>query len=388
MQNYIKFFTGGFFMKNKMIYALFLVSLLLSGCGSANQLSSSYEDGIYYRPNKEKQSARLAAQEELDRLHYSKYNRNVTDTLYFDEDGVVNINYKPGEQYLIYEDGISYEERIRKFEDPDYTINITFDTWDYAWYNPWWGTYRYHPYYGYNSWLYGWGNPWYVGGYYGWYDPWYYDWHWGFGGYFGWYDPWYHNHWWHCGFYPHYPGYHPHPGGPGHKPDWGVNNNNFIYGKRGEEASYRRVNSTGGRRDVAVSGSTSTNRRTESRDGYSTTSYRRGSANGNSGVRTTTSTSRRGNYSTTGTSRNNSTTVRSSSGSSVKSSGTSTSRSRSNSSYSRGSSSNSSRSSYSTGSSSSRSSYSGSSSSSRGSYSGSSSSSSSSRSSGGSGGRR
>ena len=85
-------------MKNKMIYALFLVSLLLSGCGSANQLSSSYEDGVYYRPNKEKQSARLAAQEELDRLHYSKYNRNITDTLYFDEDGVVNINYKPGAQ--------------------------------------------------------------------------------------------------------------------------------------------------------------------------------------------------------------------------------------------------------------------------------------------------
>ncbi len=202
-------------MKNTFIFALILGSMTLTGCGVivVNSGSSWNDDAIYARPDRERMEARAAAQAELERLRAADRQGSgttvaaVDDVLFFDDNGVVEIDAKPGETYLIYEDGLSYEERLHRFDSPDYTININVNAWDDAWYNPWWGIsyYWYSPLHGwYSPWVYGRYNPAYYGGWYGpfcygyvgWYDPWYFDpfyYGWGFG--WGWYDPWYRYGW-------------------------------------------------------------------------------------------------------------------------------------------------------------------------------------------------
>ncbi|MFB0973804.1 MAG: hypothetical protein QMB59_04465, partial [Bacteroidales bacterium] len=189
-----------------MLLALALSLFILSSCGVSSYYASSgnyFDDGIYYRPRREMKVTRLAAQNDLNTLRSSdRYSTRqyATDTLFFDENGNAEIQYDPDKTYLIYQDGESYESRLKKFDDPTYSIVVDFDDdYDYygGWYgyNPWW-SYSWYPYYGYsyNRWRWGY-NPWYYSSFYSWYDPWYY------GGWYdpyyswsyGWYDPWYYD---------------------------------------------------------------------------------------------------------------------------------------------------------------------------------------------------
>ncbi len=210
-------------MKNNILFISILGSIILFSCGTvnrANYTSANYTNGIYYTPDAEESAASQRAREELaqlagetekymgDRSKEPAYQESPdNEIIYVGDTNVVNIDYNPTKSYAIVDNRESYEERIRKFDSPTYTVNIEWNSyggWEYwyrphwapygtAWYNPWWGGYYSwwgpsYPYYAWNGWY----DPWH----YGWYDPWYYGWH----------NPWWGPSW----YYPYYgPGYYP-----------------------------------------------------------------------------------------------------------------------------------------------------------------------------------
>lgn len=260
-------------MKNKVLCLLLIAgSMAISSCGTTSYYSSAnYDDGIYYRPTSESRAEMIAANRELHNLEQEAEKSYIVA----DSDG----------NTYVLTDNESYENRLRKFDNPTYSFYIDYGNWYSPWYNPWWGSYRY-PYYGYayNSWYYGWDNPWY-GGYYGYYDPWYYGW----GGYYGWYHP---------GWYPGYcyPGhYHPGHGGTYYT-------DNIVYGRRneGQGSSYQKRTIGTIRRDDLnssyVNNGAYTGRRTSnSSAGTTGTIYRRTTANNSKAVNINNSSTSRNN---------------------------------------------------------------------------------------------
>ncbi|MBQ3522323.1 MAG: hypothetical protein IJA38_05765 [Bacteroidales bacterium] len=242
-------------MKNNILFALLVSSVLMFSCGTMSRTAQSspsgFSNSIYYTPDQKVLSAQRESEEELSQLRNetSRYldrrseninytSKGATQTIFVGDTNVVDIDYNPNYTYSIMDDDESYEARLRKFDSPVYTINIEwndpyYSDWDFwyrpywatagtAWYNPWWGGYYswYGPSWGWHSWHgHHWHNPWYCGG---WYDPWY--------GGFGWYDPWWGPSWGH----PHYgPGWAPAPFPPHHQPHRDV-----YYGRRESGPSY------------------------------------------------------------------------------------------------------------------------------------------------------
>ena len=173
-------------MNNKRFgfFVILAFAALASSCGTSTYYSSSaYSDGIYYRPTQESRAKMIAEkQTRASRSQYDQY-------LARDEEGNL---------YVVTElmDGETYESRLHKFDTPWYANPYWYDTWNYGWYNSWYG---YRPYYGYYPGFY---SPY-------WYDGWYRPWLWGGIGYAGWYG------WnrWHD-----YPYYHHHYPGGGYAP--------------------------------------------------------------------------------------------------------------------------------------------------------------------------
>lgn len=222
-------------MKNK-VYTLLITGLVISSCGTANLYTSSgYDDAIYNPEHKKAVALSSATNRELLDLkaRTAEAEQKIikdknTEIVYFDENGVANIPVDPEKTFIVLDSTMSYEELLRKFESPDYTINLYlrdnrmneydyYDTWRWG-YNPWryrsygsyWNRYFYYNwayggyyspyywsmyspfYYDYNDFYYSpfWSNspyynPWYMNRYY---DRWYGNW----GGYWG-------DSWWYSG---------------------------------------------------------------------------------------------------------------------------------------------------------------------------------------------
>ena len=222
-------------MKNKRFGLMLILAFaaLATSCGTSGYYAStSYEDGIYYRPTKEERAKMIAEQqalrEQAEQRQYDQY-------LAKDEDGNL---------YVVTEllDGETYESRLHKFDSPWYTNPYWYDTWNYGWYNSWYGYRPYYaygyPYYGYYG-YYGYYNPWYYS--WGYYDPWY----WGAGAYGSWYA-W--NYWdrarWYDRYYGH--GYGP---GPGPGPDR-ENGSRIVHTPRTSSGMYRTTGTSGSSRGM------------------------------------------------------------------------------------------------------------------------------------------
>lgn len=169
-------------MKNTItIIVPIILGYFLSSCGTTTGLTTAvYQDAIYQKPdangyivvntNNDKEIEVLRGKTKESNGVY--INGKLVEPLYVDEKGNVNIDIS-GEEvdktYLVLNPGESFEERLTKFENPQYTINITYDPFDnyYSWYyaNPfhywrfgnYWGSFWYNPwrnygrYYGYFS---------------------------------------------------------------------------------------------------------------------------------------------------------------------------------------------------------------------------------------------
>lgn len=260
-------------MKNYKLFLIMIGAGSLLSCGTYGSVSTSqsaFQNGIYYSPNDNKTEyiAQKEKGNQLNQLQKTTYraigsntnNNQIVETVYVGDTNQVDIQYNPNVDYSIVDDDESYEARLRKFDSPTYTVNITLsDYWDDSYYNPWWGSnygwYRpnwitwgsgwYNPYWGYYYSWYGprWGmsfgwDPWY----YGWNDPWYYGWHdpWRYN-YYGWYDPWYGGGYWGPGYNerPHRPGYYP-------APDRDNRFRGQYYGRRESSPTYNPSSGRGG----------------------------------------------------------------------------------------------------------------------------------------------
>ncbi|MCI1778650.1 MAG: hypothetical protein LKI53_01685 [Bacteroidales bacterium] len=204
-------------MKNKSLYLFLAAVLTVSSCGTANKASSGgFTNGIYYsgesnRTGYDKKSGHdlYSLKNETNtaiknKKDLSYYISSDVDTVHVGDTNRVDIEYRPNTTYAIVDDEDSYAARLRKFDSPSFNINVTFeDPWDYAWYNPWWGSGWYRP--AWITWGDAWYNPWW-GTYFTWWGPSYYwggtpywgmgwnsmyGWYGSFGPYWGMYDPYY-----------------------------------------------------------------------------------------------------------------------------------------------------------------------------------------------------
>ena len=215
------------------------VIMLLSSCGTFNQLASSadnqkFSDGIYASsPSFRSKDEKVQSKAETDALiaktkessiylfgdrkdtimipdNYSatiKYDKTLGSTVVTVGENPYDwrMNLNPWSYYTPYSIGSSWY--WSRHWSPFWSMSPM--AYSYGWYDPW--------YYGWNDpWFYGWNDPWYYGGYWGrWYDP--FD----YWGYWGWGGPWYYGSYWGSyyswypyyvgGWYPNY-GFH---GGPG-----------------------------------------------------------------------------------------------------------------------------------------------------------------------------
>ena len=251
-------------MKNSNLLLLMAAVFALASCGtytqSAQRGGAQFRNGIYYAQNSGAPAAAAQQQyleqlqektdEALQDVQSHSYDASTnTMTVKVGDNNVVDIDYNPSITYQIVDDQESYEERLRKFDSPTYTINIEMDSypmWNgyYSWYRPSWRWY--------SSWSSRWYSPWYSPWYSSWYSPWYADYAWGY--YDPFYDPFYSPMWgYHYVYHPVYypvhrpvhkpahkpaqkPGYYPGygPGAPSHGKD-------IHYGKRKDSPSYQNV---------------------------------------------------------------------------------------------------------------------------------------------------
>ena len=148
-------------MRNIGLYILAFVSLVLSSCGTAG-----YTNSIYYRTS--------------DEVYDNSELQNQTLT-------AIRQDTVTADVYAVADED-SYEYRLRRFDNPTYTVTVVTDPyWDLTWYTGWtYGAWRWTWRY---SWNYGWSWGWdiYPYYYYSWrhYYPWRYSW-------YSWRDPWYH----------------------------------------------------------------------------------------------------------------------------------------------------------------------------------------------------
>lgn len=282
-------------MKNRTLLLLAL-SIILSSCATTNRYaSSSFEDAIYQKPDSDNYLVvNTNVEKELEVLRGKTKESNkimidgkVVEAVYADEQGNVEIDANSETTYVILNPGESFEERLSKFDNPTYTININYV--DQGVYNPWYG---YMPYSAYRNlyWRHRWYSMW---------DP--YMWSpWSNFGHHYWYTPYYS---WYTPFYSHYPGswgwphysYYHGPnywyGGWGGYPYYGITGGGVVYSNRdryyGRRESPRDNNATnrgaisGGsynRRDVRTSqirGASIGNNSNEITNRYSESIYRR-----------------------------------------------------------------------------------------------------------------
>ncbi len=144
-------------MKNTItIIVPIILGLILSSCGTTTRYASStYEDAIYQKPsangyivvNTESDSKVEILKGKTKESNRAIINGKVVEAAYVDENGNVNIDIDEMEEktYLILNPGESFEERLTKFENPQYQINITYSYMDY--YNPWFWDFGYNRYY-------------------------------------------------------------------------------------------------------------------------------------------------------------------------------------------------------------------------------------------------
>lgn len=190
-------------MKNTILSILVATTgVFVASCSAPSYTSQNgkgYVNSIYYTAKAPSSSAQkqgsagsIKANSEAASLRtkttnaLSIGNGGEVETVYVGEDNVVNIDYDPNKTYAIYDDNESYEARLRKFDNPTYTINIEIDNgYNYYWpyYNPWWYGPRYSSYWGWSPWYWDWGWSWNRGFYFDWdwphyayhYHPYYYD---------------------------------------------------------------------------------------------------------------------------------------------------------------------------------------------------------------------
>ncbi|MFA6759121.1 MAG: hypothetical protein WCR61_07360, partial [Bacteroidales bacterium] len=148
-------------MKNRTL--LLALSIILSSCATTNRYaSSSFEDAIYQKPDSDNYLVvNTNVEKELEVLRGKTKESNkimidgkVVEAVYADEQGNVEIDANSETTYVILNPGESFEERLSKFDNPTYTININYV--DQGVYNPWYG---YMPYSAYRN-LY-WRHRWY-----------------------------------------------------------------------------------------------------------------------------------------------------------------------------------------------------------------------------------
>lgn len=194
-------------MKNS-IFALAITGLFAISCGTSSQYASSRFDDAIYTNQQNKvtiSSTDLKLQDLKKRTAETStliVNGKEVQVYYMDETQTVDIPVNVDEEntYIVIDKSVSYEELLRKFDSPDFTINLQLETrwsdWDYygpsRWgYNPWswsyygrnyrpWSNFSYYPYY--------------------WRDPFFYNFYYSYGSY---YDPW-NPYWYYGGYYPHH----------------------------------------------------------------------------------------------------------------------------------------------------------------------------------------
>ena len=197
-------------MKKSLILLSICSAVLLTSCGTSSYYaSSSFEDGIYYRPSQESRAKVEADNAEVRRLieQTRQEAARFSDTIVIaSANSTLDVSYTPDTQYTImFDDQLDSLGQLNlnfNFDDwyPCYGYRDYYSYWDWRYWNvfgPSW-----HRWGWYNSWYWGWYDPWYwswgIG--FAW-DPWYGPWgwfgpgYWGPGywgpGYWGWYDPWY-----------------------------------------------------------------------------------------------------------------------------------------------------------------------------------------------------
>ncbi len=199
-------------MKNNFYILLVAVATMgiFNACGSTQSASYAYDD-IYYTPRAGTViQAAPAYNEELTALKAKTSAAALTygsDTLALGDDVVylhadtnaMYITADPEKTYVIVDDNDSYERRLRMFDDPRYSITITYEYNDPWYYDSWYYPYNYYYswyrpyYYGWSSWYW---RPYYYD-YWGWYYPGY---SWGWHGWYGWHGH-HHGHHWGGGYY-------------------------------------------------------------------------------------------------------------------------------------------------------------------------------------------
>ncbi|PKP38355.1 MAG: hypothetical protein CVT97_01970 [Bacteroidetes bacterium HGW-Bacteroidetes-14] len=167
-------------MKKAIIIPIML-GLFLSSCGTATKYASvTFDDAVYQKPGSNKYVVVDTRQDQeltqlREKTHVSEQaiiNGKIVEPLYADEYGNVEVNLDEEKSYIILNPGESFEERLKKFDAPDFRITINMssiwdlmnDPWGYYWspyswrvYGRMYGYHYYspfnHPYY--NPWSYG-----------------------------------------------------------------------------------------------------------------------------------------------------------------------------------------------------------------------------------------
>ena len=285
-------------MKNTFLILVFL-GFILSSCATTNRYASdTFEDAIYQSPGSGPTVVvNTDIEKEVEALRGKTRESNrviidgrVIEGVYADEYGNVDVDADSDKTYIILNPGETFEERLAKFENPTYTININYDYWNFS--NPWYWDIYYNPYIRYwrRQWYAGWSpyhwNYIYPGWDYYWFSPFtHYDpflWGYPYNSLYIWYNPWYiHNHYHSGGNWWYSPGY-AHNGG---------NYRDRYYGRRESpreqySQSGRGASSEGSyiRRDVRTSqvrGSSVINNQQELTQRYSESIYRRESRSSN-----------------------------------------------------------------------------------------------------------
>ena len=187
-------------MKKSLIFLSICSAALLSSCGTSSYYASSaFEDGIYYRPDKESRQQLAEDRQEMqdliektrqeaarfsDTIMLASINGTNSITSAATANAVpVNINVDNWYEYnlLGYDTYCSYWDwRYWDMFGPwgRYSSWADWYNWYSPWfpgiYDPWYPSYGWRWSFAWNSW--GWYGPWWGGYWGGWYAPWYGPW--------------------------------------------------------------------------------------------------------------------------------------------------------------------------------------------------------------------